>query len=69
VSNNVYRVIKVVGSSASGSDHAIENAIARANETIKHIDWFEVVETRGHVDDRAIAHYHVTLKIGFSLEH
>lgn len=48
-----------------GSDAAIRNALAKASESIKNIDWFEVVETRGHVQDGKVAHFQVTLKIGF----
>jgi flavin-binding protein dodecin len=57
--------VEIVGSSPDGSDAAIRNALAKAAETIKHIDWFEVTETRGHVEDGKVAHFQVTLKIGF----
>lgn len=66
--DNVYRVIEVVGSSSTGTDDAIRNAIGRAAKTVKNLDWFEVVDTRGHIEDGAIAHFQVTVKIGFSLE-
>ncbi|AUH68601.1 MULTISPECIES: dodecin [Gordonia] len=66
--DNVYRVIEVVGSSTTGTDDAIRNAISRAGETVKNLDWFEVVSTRGHIEDGAIAHFQVTVKIGFALE-
>lgn len=68
MSDNVYRVIEVVGSSTSGTDDAIRNAIARASSTVNHLDWFEVTETRGHIEEGQIAHFQVTLKIGFTLE-
>ncbi len=68
MSDNVYKVIQLVGSSATGIEDAIENAIARASETVREIRWFEVVETRGHVENGRVAHYQVTLKIGFTLE-
>ncbi|MFT4395195.1 dodecin [Gordonia lacunae] len=68
MSDNVYRVIEVVGSSASGTDDAIRNAIARASATVNHLDWFEVTETRGHIEDGQIAHFQVTLKVGFKIE-
>ncbi|NDK89775.1 dodecin domain-containing protein [Gordonia desulfuricans] len=68
MSGNVYRVIEVVGSSTSGTDDAIRNAIARASETVNHLDWFEVTETRGHIEDGQIAHFQVRLKIGFKIE-
>ncbi|MGW0035978.1 dodecin [Gordonia sp. NPDC003376] len=68
MSDNVYRVIEVVGSSTSGTDDAIRNAITRASETVNHLDWFEVTETRGHIEDGQIAHFQVRLKIGFKIE-
>ena len=68
MSDNVYRVIEVVGSSSTGTDDAIRNAIARASQTVTHLDWFEVTETRGHIENGQIAHFQVTLKIGFTLE-
>ena len=68
MSDNVYRVIEVVGSSSTGTDDAIRNAIAGASQTVKHLDWFEVTETRGHIEEGQIAHFQVTLKIGFTLE-
>jgi flavin-binding protein dodecin len=68
MSNHVYKVVELVGSSEIGTDDAIRNAVARAAETIRRIDWFEVVETRGHVVDGAVGHFQVTLKLGFTLE-
>lgn len=68
MSNHVYRVIKVVGSSPDGVDAAIANAITRASETMRNLDWFEVVETRGHIEDGSVAHTQVTLEVGFRLE-
>jgi flavin-binding protein dodecin len=67
MSDNVYKVIEIVGSSATGIEDAIEGAIARAATTIREIRWFEVKETRGHVEDGKVAHYQVTLRIGFTL--
>jgi flavin-binding protein dodecin len=67
MSENVYKIVEVVGSSASGIEDAIEKAIARASSTIRDIRWFEVKETRGHVADGKVAHYQVTLRIGFTL--
>jgi len=66
--DHVYKVVEIVGSSSKSSDDAIQNAIARAAKTLKHLDWFEVVSTRGHLLEGKIAHYQVTLKIGFRLE-
>lgn len=68
MSDHVYKLVEVVGSSSLGSDEAIRNAIEVAARTIRHIDWFEVLETRGHVVDGKVAHFQVTVKIGFRLE-
>lgn len=67
MSDNVYKVIEIVGSSATSIEEAIEGAIARASSTLHDIRWFEVRETRGHVEGGKVAHYQVTLKIGFTL--
>lgn len=67
MSQHVYKLIELVGSSTTSTDEAIRNAIETAALTVRHIDWFEVVETRGHVVDGRIAHYQVTLKVGFRL--
>lgn len=66
--DHVYRVTEIVGSSPNSTDEAIRNAIARANATVRHLDWFEVTETRGHIENGQIGHFQVTLKIGFRLE-
>ncbi len=68
MSSDVYRLSEVVGSSPDGVDAAIRNAITRASETVRNIGWFEVVETRGFVNDGAVAYVQVTLKIGFRLD-
>ncbi|CAP63385.1 conserved hypothetical protein, DUF1458; putative exported protein [Cupriavidus taiwanensis LMG 19424] len=65
MTNHTYKLVEIVGSSPDGCDQAIQSAIAKAGETIKNIDWFEVVETRGHIQNGKIAHYQVTLKVGF----
>ncbi|MCK0516038.1 dodecin family protein [Williamsia muralis] len=67
MSDNVYRVTEIVGSSTTSSDDAIKTALSRAAETLKNIDWFQVVETRGHVENGEIAHFQVTVKVGFKL--
>ncbi|HET9638571.1 MAG TPA: dodecin [Allosphingosinicella sp.] len=67
MSDNVYKVIEIVGSSATSIEDAIEGAIARASSTLHDIRWFEVRETRGHVEGGKVVHYQVTLKIGFTL--
>jgi hypothetical protein len=67
MSDHVYKVIEVVGSSPTSIEDAIEGAVNRAASTIDDIGWFEVMETRGHVEGGKLAHYQVTLKIGFTL--
>jgi dodecin len=66
--DHTYRITEIVGSSTESSDHAIRNAIARASVTLRRLDWFEVIETRGHIADGQVAHFQVTLKVGFQLE-
>lgn len=68
MSEHVYKIIELVGSSTKGTDKAIQNAINRASDTLKNLDWFEVIETRGHIENGKIAHYQVKLKVGFRLE-
>ena len=68
MSDHTYKVIELVGSSTTGTDDAISSAIAKASLTIRHMNWFEVVETRGHIVDGKVAHYQVTIKVGFRLE-
>jgi flavin-binding protein dodecin len=66
--DNVYRSVELTGSSETSIEDAIHTAIARANESLKHIRWFQVLETRGHVEEGRVAHYQVTIKVGFTLE-
>jgi len=68
VTANTYKLIELVGSSPLSSDEAIRNAIAKASQTIKHIDWFQVIEQRGHIIDNRVAHFQVTVKVGFRIE-
>ena len=68
MSNHVYKLVELVGSSTVSADDAIRTAIEMAAKTLRHIDWFEVLETRGHVADGKVAHFQVTLKVGFRLE-
>lgn len=68
MSDHTYRVIEVVGSSTETIDDAIRRAVADASRTIRHIGWFQVVETRGHVVEGKVGHFQVTLKIGFTLD-
>ncbi len=68
MTDHVYRVTEIVGTSSDGLDAAIRNGIERAAQTLHGLDWFEVTEIRGHLDDGAIAHVQVGLKIGFRLD-
>ncbi|MGI4849505.1 MAG: dodecin [Janthinobacterium lividum] len=68
MSEHIYKIVELVGTSTTGSDDAINNAILKAGQTLRNIDWFEVVQTRGHVEEGKIAHYQVTLKVGFRLD-
>jgi flavin-binding protein dodecin len=68
MSNRTYRVTEIVGTSDEGVDQAIKNGIARANESLRHLDWFEVTEIRGHIRDGAVDHVQVGMKVGFRLE-
>lgn len=68
MSDHVYKHVELTGSSAKSSDDAIRVALAKASKTLRNIRWFQVVETRGHVENGAIAHWQVTIKVGFSLE-
>jgi flavin-binding protein dodecin len=68
VSNHVYKIIELVGSSPNGPDDAVRNAISRAAATMHNLRWFEVSETRGHLEDGKIAHWQVTVKVGFTLD-
>ena len=66
--NHIYRVIEIVGTSPDGIDAAIRNGLARAAETMRLLDWFEVQSVRGDLTNGAVAHFQVTLKVGFRLE-
>ncbi|HYF28497.1 MAG TPA: dodecin [Baekduia sp.] len=68
MSDHVYKTIEVTGSSPDGIDDAIRRAISKASETVRHLDWFEVIETRGHIENGAVGHVQVTLKLGFRLD-
>jgi flavin-binding protein dodecin len=68
VPDHVYKTLELVGSSTTSSDEAVRTAIARASETVRHLRWFEVVDTRGHIEDGRIAHWQVTIKVGFTIE-
>jgi hypothetical protein len=66
--NRTYRVTEIVGTSPEGVDQAIRNGIGRATQTLRHLDWFEVTEIRGHLVDGQIEHIQVGMKVGFRLE-
>ena len=68
MADHVYKTIELVGSSTRGVEDAVQKAIAKAAETVRNIRWFEVVDTRGHVEEGRVAHWQVTLKLGFTLE-
>ncbi len=68
MSDHVYKVVEIVGSSETSIEDAIQRAVSRASGTLKHLRWFEVVETRGHIEDGKVHHYQVTLKVGFTLD-
>ena len=68
MADHVYRIVELVGSSETGIEDAITSAISKASNTVRHMRWFEVVETRGHLENNKVAHYQVTLKVGFAVE-
>ena len=68
MSDHVYKIVELVGSSPTGIEDAIQTAIARASSTVDNIRWFEVLETSGHVDGGKVSHYQVTIKVGFTVK-
>jgi hypothetical protein len=68
MSDNVYSVTEIVGSSGKSVEDAINNAIATASLTLRNLEWFEVIQTRGHIEEGKVAHYQVSLKLGFRYE-
>jgi len=68
MSDRVYKSIEITGSSPDGVNQAIERAVAKASQSLRGLDWFEVTEIRGHIEEGEITHYQVTLKVGFRLE-
>jgi dodecin len=68
MSTHVYKHIELTGSSPTSSDDAVQRAIAKASESVRNIQWFQVTDTRGHVVEGKVAHWQVTLKVGFTLE-
>lgn len=68
MANHVYKILELVGSSNESMEKAVENAVKRASKTIRDMRWFEVLETRGNIEDGRIAYWQVKVKIGFTLE-
>ncbi|MGZ8399021.1 MAG: dodecin [Gemmatimonadales bacterium] len=68
MSDHIYKTIELVGSSTQGVEDAVQKAVAKASESLRNLRWFEVLETRGHIEDGRVIHWQVTLKIGFTLE-
>lgn len=68
MSTHTYKIVELVGSSPTGIEDAIQSAIARASSTVDNIRWFEVLETRGHVEGGKVMHYQVTIKVGFTVK-
>lgn len=68
MSDRTYRVTEIVGTSTEGIDQAIRNGVSRAARTLRHVDWFEMTQVRGHVKDGQVEHFQVGLKVGFRLE-
>ena len=68
MSNHVYKTLELVGSSAVSSDDAVRTAVTRASATIRNLRWFQVTETRGHIENGKVDHWQVTLKVGFTLD-
>ena len=68
MSNHVYKSVEITGSSPDGVTEAVERAVAKASETLRNLDWFELIGVRGQIADGRVAHYQATVKIGFRLE-
>jgi flavin-binding protein dodecin len=66
--DHVYKLIELTGSSSKSIEDAVENAITRASKTVRNMRWFEVIDTRGHIDDGKLNYWQVTIKVGFTLE-
>jgi hypothetical protein len=66
--NHVYKSVELTGSSPVGTDDAVRQALARASKTLHNLRWFEVTQVRGHIENGAVAHWQVTIKVGFTLD-
>jgi hypothetical protein len=68
MSDHVYKIVELTGSSTESIEAAVKNAVERANDTVRNMRWFEVTDTRGHIAEGTVAHWQVTVKIGFTLD-
>ena len=68
MSDHVYKIVELVGSSTDGIEPAIDNALDKAGDSVRNMRWFEVEETRGHIEEGSVAHYQVKIKVGFTLD-
>jgi dodecin len=68
MSEHVYKIVELTGSSPKSLEDAIRNAVDRASRTLRNLRWFEVIDTRGHIEDGAVSHFQVTVKVGFTLD-
>ena len=68
MSDHVYKIVELAGSSPTSIEDAIQGAVTRAEQTLRNLRWFEVLETRGHIENGKVQHYQVTLKVGFTME-
>ena len=68
MSDHVYKTVELTGSSTTGIEDAVQRAVTRASQTLRNMRWFEVTETRGHLENNKISHWQVTIKVGFTLE-
>ena len=68
MSDHIYKTIELVGSSSKSVEDAVQKAVTKASESLRNLRWFEVLETRGHIEGGRVAHWQVTLKLGFTLE-
>jgi dodecin len=68
MTNHIYKKIELVGSSPDSIEDAVKNALSKASKSLRNLRWFEIVETRGHIEDGKIGHWQVTIKVGFTLD-
>jgi dodecin len=68
MSDHIYKKIELVGSSPDSIEDAVKNALSKASRSLRNLRWFEIVETRGHIEDGKIGHWQVTIKVGFTLD-